>query len=236
MKKINILCTICARGGSKGLINKNIKKINNIPLISYTINQAINSKIFQNIVLSSDNNKILNIAESHGLDIFFKRPKHMSNDNYPKIPVIIHALKKAEKKYKKNFDIIIDLDPTSPIRDKNDIKKALNKFIKFKANNLISVTKSRKNPYFNMVEMVNNKVQIVKMKKKSYYTRQASPLVYDMNASIYIWNKNYLITKGKLINNKTIIYEMPKQCSFDIDNEIDFEINKLIIKNEKIFR
>jgi CMP-N-acetylneuraminic acid synthetase len=147
---------MCVRSGSKGLRNKNIKNINGKPLVSYTINQAIRSKIFDNIAISSDSYKILNIAKKFRITDLIKRPKNLSIDSAPKIPVIKHCLTEMEKRYKKKYDLIVDLDATAPLRKIIDIKKAVNKMIKSKASNLFSVCMSRSNPYFNAVEIVNN--------------------------------------------------------------------------------
>ena len=237
MRKYKILCTICARGGSKGVKNKNLKFINGTPLITHTIKQAIKSNLFKNIIVSSDSEKIINIAKKSGADVLFKRPKKLSNDSAPKIPVIIHALKKAEIFYKTRYDLIIDLDPTSPLRDISDIQKALNIFEKNKANNLITASKAKKSPYFNMIEIINNKISIIKKKKyHSINRRQDSPKVFDMNASIYIWSRKYLLNKPKLINSKTALYIMPEERSIDIDSEFDFKITKYIFENKKLFK
>ena len=100
---INILCTICVRGGSKGIKNKNIRIIKNQPLVSYTIKQAIKSRIFKNIVVSSDSKKILNIVKRYGVNDLIKRPNNLAKDSSPKIPVIRHCLIEIEKKYKKKI-------------------------------------------------------------------------------------------------------------------------------------
>jgi len=237
MKKINILCTICARGGSQGVLNKNLIKINNLPLIAHTIRQAKFSKLFNNIIVSSDSDKIINISKKYGAEIIFKRPKKLSTNKSPKIPVIIHALKNAEDYYKQRYDIVIDLDPTSPLRNIADIKKALNIFLRKNSNNLISVCNSRRNPYFNMVEIINNKIKVVKKNNQSaIIRRQDSPIVYDMNASIYIWNRKYLLNNSQLINNKTSIYLMPEERSLDIDSNFDYILTKYILENEKLFK
>ena len=221
---MNILCTICVRGGSKGVKNKNIKKINNKPLVSYTIEQAIKSKIFKCIAVSSDSDKILNVAKKNGVKDLIKRPPKLARDDSPKIPVIRHCLIEMEKKYNKNFDIIIDLDATSPLRNILDIKKALKKMILDKNNNLFTVCLSRRNPYFNAVEFKNNKIQPVKNLMKKLTSRQAAPIVYDMNASIYIWKRNLLLRSDTVFHKKTSVYLMPEKRSIDIDTEFDYKM------------
>jgi len=224
------LCVICARKGSKGLINKNIKRLNGIPLVEHTIRQACKSKLFKKIVVSTNSNKIINISKKYGNKCLFKRPKYLSRDNTAKIPVIIHALKSAEKYYKTKFDIIVDLDVTAPLRKIIDIKKALKKFKRNNSDVLFSVCESKKNPYFNMVEKTRNKIKLLKTTSKKILYRQAAPKVYDINASIYIWKREVLLKKKTLYTKKTSIYLMPPERSFDIDTNFDWKLVKFLLK------
>ncbi len=227
---MKILCTICGRGGSKGVKNKNLTKIHGKPLIYYSIKQAIKSKLFDEIVVSTDNLKIQKAAKRYGAKSWYLRSKRLSNDNTPKIPVIRDTLIKSEKYFNKVFDYIIDLDISSPLRDIKDITSAFKKFLKFKNENLFSVYESKKNPYFNMVQIKNNKINLLKKNKKIFASRQLSPKVFSLNASIYIWKRNSLIKKQKLIGKNTGIYLMPEERSFDIDSNIDLKIVKFLIK------
>ena len=226
-----VLCTICARGGSKGLPNKALKLINDKPLIAYTIEQALNSKVFDHILVSTDSKIINKKAKSFGADAWFIRPKELATDTANKISVIRHALHESEKYYKKKFDIIVDLDITSPLRYISDIKNALKFFLKKKGNNLISACPSKKNPYFNMVEIKKAKLKIIKKTKKQLTRRQDAPKTYEMNASIYIWNRKTLLSNKELITNKTVLYKMSEKQSIDIDTENDLDIVKFLIKN-----
>ena len=149
---MNILCTICIRSGSEGLKNKGLMKINGKPLFYYTLKQAKKIKFFSNIVVSTNSQKISNSFLRYGLKSFFLRPKKLSNSKAGKIDVIRDALLRSEKFYNKKFDIIFDLDVTSPLRNVSDIKKAYKIFNNNKADILFSVCKARKNPYFNIIE------------------------------------------------------------------------------------
>ena len=230
---MKILCTICVRSGSKGLANKNILTIAGKPLFVHTIIQAIESKIFDNIVVSTDSKKIQNIALKNKVNCWFLRPKKLSNDKSSKIDAISHALKMAEKKFSENYDIICDLDATSPLRKVSDIQKALTQFKKSKSENLVSVSISRKNPYFNMIEKVENQFKLVKINSKtSIVRRQDAPVVYDMNASIYFWKRKSLLKKLKIINAKTSVFLMPQNRSIDIDNIEDFNYVKYMLRNK----
>ena len=105
---MKILCTICMRGGSRGVKNKHIKKINGKPLLWYTVNQAIKSKLFNKIVVSTDSNLISNSSNKYGVDKVFSRKKNQALDNTPKLPVIRDTFIEAELHYKTKFDILID--------------------------------------------------------------------------------------------------------------------------------
>ena len=230
---MSILCTICMRGGSKGLKNKAIKKINKKPLFYYTLNTAKKTKLFDKIVISTDSNKIIQECEKYKQNIFFKRPASIAKDYTPKIEVIRDLLKRSENYYNKKFSTIIDLDITSPLRNISDVINAYKLFIRSKSDNLFSVTNSKKNPYFNVVEYKENRIKLIK-KNKVIIARQKAPKVYDMNASIYIWKRNILLNKNSLFLKNTSIYKMPEERSIDIDSLFDFKIVKFLIEsNEK---
>tara|TARA_Y100001970_G_C14195113_1_gene837585 strand:+ start:838 stop:1527 length:690 start_codon:yes stop_codon:yes gene_type:complete len=227
---MKILCTICGRGGSKGIKNKNLTKIKGKPLIYYSIKQAIKSKLFDEIVVSTDVHKIQKIAQRYGASSWFLREKKLASDKAAKLPVIKDSLKRSEKYFNKVFDYVIDLDISSPLRNIEDIRRAFKKFLKNNNDNLFSVYEAKKNPYFNMVEMKNNKILLSKNTKKFYTSRQTSPKVFSLNASIYIWKRERLLKSKTLIGKKTGIYEMPQERSIDIDSNLDLKIVKSLIK------
>ena len=220
------------RGGSQGVKNKHTKLINGKPLMHYTIKQAIKSKIFDHIVVSTDSKKILKMAKSYGAEGWFLRPKKLALDTSPKVPAIKHALAQAEKLYNKKFETIVDLEATSPLRKIEDILKAYKFFVKKKANMLITGCKSRKNPYYNMIEIVNNKLKIIKKLKKNIYRRQDAPTTYHANGSLFVWNRKSLINFKSFFTKKTVFYEMPENRSIDIDSKLDFQLVEFLLKKK----
>lgn len=230
---MNVLCTFCLRGGSKGVKNKNFLSINKIPLYQYSFEQGIRSNIFTKFVVSSD--KIYKINKHYLSKNFYylKRPKKLSGDRVGKVKVIRHALIETEKKYKVKFDYIFDLDVTSPLRNVGDIKNCFKIIKKKKSENLITICAAKKNPYFNLVEIKKNKISLSKSIKKKILSRQKAPKVYEMNASIYVWKRKYLLKTDNLFSNKTAYYIMPNERSVDIDNKIDLRIVEMLIKNER---
>ena len=230
MIKKNILCTVCARKGSKGLKNKNLIKLLTKPIIHHTIDQANKIKSFTKIVVSSNSDKILKSSKKK-VDHVIKRPENLSNDHASKVDAIKHALLVSEKHFGITCDTIIDLDVTSPLRSLKDIKRALDIFFKKKPGNLVSGHDARRNPYFNQVIEKKGHLDLVCKSKKKIVRRQDAPKIYDLNASIYIWNRKNLLLSKKLINKKTIFFHMPYARSIDIDDKLDFILVKHILKN-----
>jgi len=219
----NNLCTICMRGGSKGVPNKNLREIHEKPLLAYTIEQALQSGLFEHVVISTDSNEIAETAKSFGAEAWFLRPTELATDQSPKLPVIQHVFQEAEKYYDHQFDVIVDLDVTSPLRKVKDITGAYNQFVNENAEILITACPSRKNPYFNMVEIVDGSIRKVKELDVPLNRRQDAPPVYDMNASIYIWKRDALLKHETLFTKGTTLFLMPEERSVDIDTELDFE-------------
>lgn len=229
---MKILVTICARQGSKRVKNKNIREIAGKPLIAHTIETAKEWGKADKIIVSTDSEEIAEISSTYGAEVPFLRPKNLSSDTAPKLPVIKHAVKYLQDVQGEEFDLVVDLDPTSPLRTIEDIENAYNIILNKKSINLFSVTSARKNPYFNMVELnKQDYAHLCKESKNPVYRMQDTPLVYEMNASIYIyWVKN-LFNIENVITESSLIYEMPPERSVDIDSEIDFKLVELIMKS-----
>lgn len=231
----NVLCTICARGGSSGVKNKNIKEINGKPLIAYTIEQAKSSGLFDHIVISTDSDDIANISKKYGAEVFFKRDSQKASGTAGKLDVIRDAFIKSEEFYGKKFDFLIDLDATAPLREVKDIIDSFNQFLENGNENLITAMPSRRSPYFNLVE--ENKdgdVYLSKQLDTAIIRRQDAPKSYDMNASIYIWKRNTILNENSLFLKKTGLYVMPEERSIDIDTELDYKFVELLMKEKNV--
>jgi len=227
----NVLCTICARGGSKGVKNKNIKELNGKPLIAYTIEQARASGLFEHIVISTDSDDISNVAKQYGAEVFFKRSSEMASDTAGKLDVIKDAFKRSEEHYNRTFDYLIDLDATAPLRSIEDIINSFNQFKQNENDNLITAMPSRRSPYFNLVEEdKDGKVYLSKKLDSIVVRRQDAPKSYDMNASIYIWKRDVILNKKSIFLEKTGLYVMPEERSIDIDTEFDYKFVEFLMK------
>ncbi len=227
---MNILLTVAARGGSKGIKGKNIKDFFGHPLIAYTIDVAIKWKKATRVIVSTDSEKIANISRCYGAEIPFIRPASLAQDDTPKLEVLKHALNFFEQNGE-HFDILIDLDATAPFRDVEDLNNALEIFLRSNASSLISVTYARKNPYFNMVEIDENGfAHISKKPPKPVYSRQRAPVVYELNASIYIYRVPDIFSMDTAISDKTVVYVMPQEKSIDIDSQMDWKFAEFLVK------
>lgn len=233
------LITICARGGSKGIPGKNIKLLNGKPLIYYTILVA---NLFKNefknvsIVLSTDSEEIIQVANECGLHSEYRRPDHLAGDTIGKIDAIRDVLLYCESVENCKYNYILDLDVTSPLRNLKDLTEAFNLLETDKeALNLFSVSPSNRSPYFNMVEQKENGYYSqVKQPEGVLLTRQSAPIVYDMNASFYFYKRSFFDSEYKgAITNRSLIYKVPHIC-FDLDHPIDFEIISYLIENQKL--
>lgn len=232
MSDFKVLCTICARGGSKGVENKNIKPINGKPLIAYTIEQAKASGLFEHIVISTDSDDIAKISQGYGAEVFFKRSAEMASDTAGKLDVIRDAFIKSENHYGQQFDYLIDLDATAPLRAVTDISKSFKQFLKDANDNLITAMPSRRSPYFNLVEVCENgRVSLSKELDEGVVRRQDAPKSYDMNASIYIWKREVVLNTNALFLENTGLYVMPEERSIDIDTELDYKFVEFIMKD-----
>jgi len=233
---MNIVCVISARGGSTGLPNKNIKKFCGKPLIYWSIKQATKVKVINNVFVSTDSSLIKKYSREAGALTPFERSKTLSKKLSPKFDVWKDAIKKIEKITKKKIDIFLDLDCTNPIRSIKDIKNSI-LILKKNFSNcdaVVSVSKSRKNPYFNMMEKDKKGFfKLSKKLKKWPVARQLAPKVYDQVASIYCMKRDFILNKKSIYDGKLIGLELDYLKSFDIDSKIDFEIVEFLFKKYK---
>lgn len=231
---MKILITLCARGGSKGIPGKNIRDLNGKPLIAYSIETAkkFAEKNNASVALSTDSADIIEVAKQFGLVTEYIRPQELATDTAGKIDVLKDILHYTEEIESKAFDFLLDLDITSPLRNVQDLEKALNQLVSNPdAYNIFSVNPANRNPYFNMVEQgIDGYVHLVKQ-SHAVKTRQQAPPVYDMNASFYIYRRTFFIDDLKrATTEKSLAYVMDHIC-FDLDHPLDFTMMELMMKN-----
>lgn len=228
MKKLFL---IPARGGSKGLPGKNILPLAGKPMIIYTIDAVLPMlEPGDEICVSTDDQKIVDIVEKQGIKVPFLRPEILSNDTASSQQVIEHALEWYTNQ-RVFFDVLVLLQPTSPLRTTNHIQEAFKKWSK-DIDMIVSVKETDSNPYYVLFEEDRN-FFLQKSKKGNFTRRQDCPMVYEFNGAIYIISIESLKNKSLNKFKKVKKYLMSKRSSIDIDDTIDFKLADLIIKEMK---
>lgn len=229
-EKKNILGLIPARGGSKGIRGKNIRPLLGKPLIAYTIESALKSGVLGRVIVSTDSLKIKKLSQRYGAECPFLRPASLARDDTPMISVIRQAVKFMEER--ENFfpEIIVLLQPTSPLRRPAHIKGALDIFLESRADSLVSLCEARYSPYW-MAKLIEGKVVSVARDSQRYTRRQDLPLFYRFNGAIYIAKRDLAMKRDNTLTKNTSALIMKEEDSVDIDTELDFQLAELILKN-----
>lgn len=227
---MNALVVIPARGGSKGLPGKNIKLLNGKPLIHYTIEAA--RSVFDDscIYVSTDSEEIKEVSEQTGLKTPFIRPEHLATDTSKTQDVLVHALDYYEKVHKVTPEIVILLQPTSPLRSGEQLKAALSLY-KEKYDMVVSVKLTEVSPYYLLFEE-DSEGFLKPSKEGQFNRRQDCPDVWELNGAIYILNTNSLRSMNIRDFGNIVKFEMDSITSMDIDNELDWNLVEAIIKNK----
>lgn len=223
---MKIIGIIPARGGSKGIVDKNIIKLNNKPLISYTIESAISSDCFDKIVVSTDSEKIINVVSDYEVDILMRSKKN-SSDLSPMTNVIKETLDSLDEK----FDLVILLQPTAPLRRSEDFKNIIYRFSTHNINSLVSIVRLDDiNPARMYYLELDNKLKSLD-KKNQHLRRQDLKTVCIRNGSFYAFKTTFFDKHNKLYDENTIAYEMPSTCWLNIDEERDIIIAESLINH-----
>lgn len=218
------LCTILARGGSKGVPGKNIRSLGGKPLIAHSVEQALASALFDAVAVSSDDDAILKAGEMAGATHMVVRPPELASDTAAKLPAICHCVEQVEREVVLKFDTITDLQPTSPLRLSKDIVDAVSLLEGTRCPNVITGSAAKCSPYFNLVEeREDGTVGLSKPTDPPLVRRQDAPRTFDMNGSIYVWQRDVLMAGVGLFLPETRLQEMPEARSADIDTEVDFQ-------------
>jgi CMP-N,N'-diacetyllegionaminic acid synthase len=230
---LKAICFIGARGGSKGVPRKNIRKLDNKPLIAYAIESAIKSNFFSNVVVSTEDSEIAKIATKHGAEVPFKRPKHLATDSAGFADVMLHGIKEL-KKLDYEFDVLVNRDCTVPFIRISDMKKAINLLKNKKPNAVYGVYRQHFNPYFNMMETNSNGfLKLCKHMEERPKSRQEAPTVYQLNG-LFVYNVNKFLKYKNAILPKSLPYEIPLECGIMIDTELEFKIAEMMLKQKLI--
>jgi CMP-N,N'-diacetyllegionaminic acid synthase len=228
---LKVLAVIPARGGSKGLPDKNILQFNGKPLIVWTIIESKKSKYIDRVVLSSEDNHIIKIAKENDLEVPFIRPQSLSQDNTSGLDVALHTIKKIN-----GFDIIVVLQPTSPLRSVHDIDNTIKKLIDENAYACVTLKESSKSPHW-MFELDSKERILPVIKTDELITiRQKLPRTYEINGAVYVARVDWFMKNKMFINAETLAYVMPPERSVDIDSLYDFTFAEFLHNKNKRVR
>lgn len=232
---MNLLFTICGRAGSKGIKNKNIRDFlgKSLPLYGLSAIDLYlkeNPEVECDIVVNTDSPELIEIFEGNGMieTDSIARKEELAGDYVAKMDVIKNCLEEMEERNDKKYDLIIDVDITSPLRTKHDLKRCIDTKLNSDYDLVFSVTDSRRNPYFNMVmETENGYDRVI---ASNFNARQEAPEIFDMNASIYVYSREFLLNENNLFDGKCGIHKMYDTGILDLDHENDFELMEVIGK------
>lgn len=230
-KKKIFLCVILARGGSKSVKNKNILDLNGHPLIAYTIFHAIKSRVFEDIIVSTNDKRIKKISKLYGAKVPFIRPKNLSKDNSKPIDALYHATKIAEKIYNKKYDYVIELLCTNPFKIFKDIQAVSKIQYRTKADSVIAVHKLEDHHPIRIKRIVKGYIRNFCLHEIPESRRQdLKPAAYIRSGSIYSMRRDMLEKKIRYGTKKSIAYIIPNSRVVNIDSMMDFEFAKFYAK------
>ncbi len=232
---MNVLAIIPARGGSKGIPRKNIVPVAGKPLLAWTIEAAQKSKFINMVTVSSDSDEILGVAKRYGA-IPLRRPSSLATDNAPSGPVIMHAIESLRQKSKYMPDIVVLLQPTSPLRTHLHIDEAISVMLRKKCSAVISVKETDK-MYLKTFVDKNGYLAAAVNENFPFTPRQKLPSVYVVNGAIFATLTREFLKTKKLLTGKTTPYIMDEECSLDLDTLDDLHKLRCIMsqrsKNKK---
>lgn len=230
-EKSRILGLIPARGGSKRVPRKNILPMAGKPLIAWTIEAALGALTLDKVIVSTDDNEIANISRQYGADVPFMRPKELATDTANGLDVTLHALQTLKELGEPDFDYVMTLQPTSPLRSSQDIDASVELLMDRRADAVISVCETAHPPEWS--NTLPDDLSMADFYRPGVRTTRSQdlPKSYRLNGAIYIYNCEQVLHTGNLeMDNNSYAYLMPRERSIDIDTEIDFEIAQLFLK------
>ncbi|NIJ45434.1 CMP-N-acetylneuraminic acid synthetase [Wenyingzhuangia heitensis] len=229
---MKILGIIPARGGSKGVPRKNIKLLGNKPLLQYTSEVALQSSFVDTLMLTSDDDEIIEVAKGLGIQVPFKRPENLALDTTPTLPVIIHAIE-YYKSIGQEFDAVLLLQATSPFRTTEFLNKAIETFIEKDTDSLVSVQQvpHEYNPHWVFEVNENDTLNIATGEEEIISRRQELPLSYHRDGSIYITKTSVLLEQHSLYGKSISYIASPEEWYVNIDTMEDWKKAEILVKN-----
>lgn len=228
-KKMRTVGIIPARGGSKGIPYKNIQKLCGRPLISYTIEAALKSKSLKRVIVSTEDTRIAEISRSFGAEVPFLRPAELAKDDTPSLKVIQHAVKYIEDIEHCVLDVIVILQPTSPLRNEKCIDAVVEKIMRTGADSVVTVCSVKQHPYWNFTIKRDRIFPLISNDIKPS-RRQDLPEMFAPNGAVYVVRRDVLFNQNSILGKDTRALVMPVEESVDIDDYFDWFIAEMTLK------
>ena len=221
-----ILGIILARGGSKGLPRKNVHDLAGKPLIAWTIEAGLKSEYLDRLILSSEDDEIIRVAEAHGCDVPFRRPDELAEDETSSMDALLHALQQVS-----GYDYVVLLQPTSPLRSAEDIDACIERIYDSGAPACVSVTNTPKPPHWMYTLKDGYRLTPVLHDEEGVTRRQDAPPIYVLSGAVYVADTEWLMEHKSFMHADTVAYVIPSGRSIDIDNKLDIRIAESVIES-----
>jgi CMP-N-acetylneuraminic acid synthetase len=225
------IALICVRGGSKGLPKKNIRLLNGIPLMAWSIKIAKKIDRVSSVIVSTDSEEIANIAIDYGAQVPFIRPKELALDDSPEWLVWRHAINYLESQ-QNEVDNLLVLPATAPLRSIQDVNNCIDEFEKGDVDSIITVSEAKRNPHFNMTTNDDKGYSSILINSDSITRRQDAPKVFDMTTVAYVVKSEFIKKYNGIFEGKVRSVCIPEERAIDIDTILDFKIAEYLISGK----
>lgn len=229
-----ILGAIFARGGSKGIAQKNIKMFAGKPLLAHAIELGQSLSVLDRLIVSTDSDDIASVAREYGADVPFVRPDELATDTAPEILAWKHAIEQNAQQTGKKVDVLVVIPTTSPLRSVADVALCIDTLCTSKVDIVVTVKHASRNPYFNMVKHdAFGYVTRVIDSQESFFQRQKAPVVYDMTTVAYVARADYVLSASSVLDGMVKAVVIPEERALDIDTMFDFEVAEFLMLKQK---
>lgn len=226
-----VVAAVFARGGSKGIPRKNTKLLAGKPLLAYSIEVGLASRLVDRVIVSTDDREIADIALLYGAEVPFIRPSELAQDDSPEWLAWRHAIQALESDAQApRIDVLVSLPPTAPLRSVCDVDACIRRLLESRCDAVIVVTPAERNPYFNMVVMETDKVRLAIQGERPYVRRQDAPPVYDVTTVAYAARPEFVMRAGSLFEGDVRAVVVPPERAVDIDAELDLKFAEFLLK------
>ena len=226
------IALVCARGGSKGVPGKNIRLLGGRPLIGWSVQVVKSVERISKLIVSTDSEKIAQVAREEGALVPFMRPEELAQDNSPEWLVWRHALNYLLENGEQDIDALIIVPPTAPLRSAQDIENCIDEYEKGDVDVVITVSDAHRSPFFNMIKNDNDGFStLVIPPTETVIRRQDAPEVYDMTTVAYVVRPDFVLQQNALFEGKVRSVHIPPERALDIDTLLDFKIAECLISH-----